>query len=268
MSQTRKLIFIGGAEGSGTTVLLRLLSAPDGCVSLGGNFQKLPDHPDAKSLADSFMAANSRVWDRKLSFEEHEKGRRDWRTATDRILAASSYAETVHFVFKRSSPFATPRDRYTPDLWDILDLFPDCRIVLIYRDPRAATCSALRRKFDTDIRRLAVVCNEQLTWLAGQVRAIGLERIRVISYTRLCANPEAALERIAYFCSIPFDQVIDAIRREDLRTNSDTRWMRELNPEDSSWLNQFFDHRRLRQWQILEASSNWRLGGEPSPVES
>ena len=256
MNQSRKLIFIGGVEGSGTTVLLRLLSAPDGCASLGGNFQKLPNHPDAKSLADSFMAANSRVWDRKLSFEEHEKSRQDWRTAMDCILTASSYAETVRFVFKRSFPFANPRDQYTPDLWDIFALFPDCRIVLIYRDPRAATYSAFRRKFDTDIRRLAVVCNEQLTWLAGQVRAIGLEQVRVISYARLCANPEAALERIACFCSIPFDQVIDAVRREGLRTNQDTRWMRELNPEDSNWLNQFFDGRRLRQWEILEASSN------------
>src|SRR5208337_651581 len=170
MSQTRKLIFIGGAEGSGTTVLLRLLSAPDGCASFGGNFQKLPDHPDAKPLANAFMAANSRVWDRKLSFEEHERGRRDWRAATDRILAASAFAETVRYIFKRSSPFAAPREQFTPDLWDIFALSPDCKIVLIYRDPRAATYSAFRRKFDSDLRRLAVVCNEQLTWLAGQAR--------------------------------------------------------------------------------------------------
>ena len=54
VSQTRKLIFIGGAEGSGTTVLLRLLSAPDGCVSLGGNFQKLPDHPRRRNRSPTY----------------------------------------------------------------------------------------------------------------------------------------------------------------------------------------------------------------------
>ncbi len=255
MSQTRKLIFIGGAEGSGTTVLLRLLSAPDGCASFGGNFQKLPDHPDAQPLANAFMAANSRVWDRKLSFEEHERGRRDWRAAMDRILAAPAFAETARFVFKRSSSFAAPREQFTPDLWDILTLSSDCKIVLIYRDPRAATYSAFRRKFDSDLRRLAVVCNEQLTWLAGQARAIGPERVRIISYGRLCTNPAGVLKPVADFCTIPFDQVNEAIRHERMHANPDSLWMAELGRLDVDWLNTFFDGPRRRQWAILHAEN-------------
>jgi hypothetical protein len=254
MSQTRIFIFIGGAEGSGTTVLLRLLSAPDGCASLGGNFQKLPNHPEAKQLADTFMAANSRVWDRKLSFDDHEKGRRDWRAAMDKIMASPAFAETTRFIFKRSFPFSNPREQFTPDMWEILTLIPDCKILLIYRDPKSATYSALRRQFDSDLRRLAVVCNEQLTWLAGQARAIGPERVRIISYERLCADPVSVVEPIADFCNIPFAQVNEAIRREGMHANPDARWTHELSPQDSNWLTQFFDDRRLRQWEILEAS--------------
>src|SRR5262245_15944413 len=238
-------IFIGGAEGSGTTLLLRLLSSPKGCASLGGNYQKLPAHPDAKPLADAFMAANSRVWDRKLSFAEQENGRRDWRVAMDRILAAPAFKEISRYLFKRSFPFASPRDRFTPDLWDIMELWPNVSILIVYRDPRAATYSAFRRKFDSDLRRLAVVCSEQLTWLAGQIRAIGSERIWIISYTRLCADPRAVLEPIANFCGIPYDQVTDALRGEEVDANADSRWSDELNEQNSNWLNRFFNRGRL-----------------------
>ena len=283
MSLPRKFTFIGGAEGSGTTLLLRLLSSPKDCASLGGNYWKLPDYPDPephylagapdkvrywlvdgplgnypdpKPLADAFRAANSRVWDRKLSFEEQDKARLDWRAAMDHILTAPAFAETSHYLFKRAFPFG-PRDRLlTPDLWDIIELWPDVRIVVIYRDPKAAIYSAFRRNFAPDLRQLAVVCSEQLTWLAGQVRAIGPDRIRIISYARLCANPRAVLEPIADFCGIRFDQVNEAIRDEEMDTNSDSRWSRELSVQNCNWLNRFFHSGRLRQWEILETGCN------------
>jgi hypothetical protein len=44
MSRHATFVFIAGAEGSGTTLLLRLFSAPARCASLGGNFN--PDSPD------------------------------------------------------------------------------------------------------------------------------------------------------------------------------------------------------------------------------
>src|SRR5262249_423825 len=149
MSLTKRFIFIGGAEGSGTTLLLRLLSSPNCCASLGGNYQKLPDFPVAKQLAAEFVAANNLVWDRRLSFEERETGRRKWRLAMDHILAAPAFAGTSHYLFKRSFPFRLPHGSYSPDLWDVLELWPDVRILVVYRDPRAATYSAFRRRFDS-----------------------------------------------------------------------------------------------------------------------
>jgi arylsulfatase len=265
----RRLVFIGGAEGSGTTLLLRLLSAPDVCASLGGNFVKVPEHGDARLLAQAFEEANRRLWDRKLSYSDHEIARRDWHAAADQILNSPAFSSQTCVLFKRSFPFAQPRDQYTPDIWDALDLLARTRIVVIYRDPCAATFSALRRGFDSDLRRLAVACSEQLTWLAGQVRAIGPDLVRIISYRGLCEDPVATLAPLVEFCGIPFAPVRAAALSERMDVGADRRYTRELQRSEVDWLEGFFDTRRRRQWDILEsgrATPSW-LGPQISTPE-
>jgi hypothetical protein len=46
---------------------------------------------------------------------------------------------------------------------------------------------------------------------------------------------------------IPFDQVNEAIRGEEMDTHADSRWSRELSVQDSNWLNRFFHDERVRQ---------------------
>jgi hypothetical protein len=252
-AKTKKLIFIGGAEGSGTTLLLRLLSVPDVCASLGGNFIKIPDHPDARALVEAFEDANRRLWDRKLSRSDHEQARYDWQMVTEQILDSPAFSGQTHLIFKRSFPFAQPRDQYTPDIWDTLELLPDTHIAIIYRDPCAATFSAFRRGFDSELRRLAVTCSEQLTWLAAQVRAIGPHIVRIISYTSLCEDPIATLASLTEFCGVPFDPIRLAVLREKMDVGADSRYFRELERTDVDWLESFFDTRRRKQWDILES---------------
>jgi hypothetical protein len=172
---------------------------------------------------------------------------------TKQILGSPAFSGQTRLIFKRSFPFAQPRDQYTPDIWDILDLLADTRIVIIYRDPCAATFSALRRGFDSDLRRLAVTCSEQLTWLAGQVRAIGSELVRIISYRSLCEDPVATLAPLTEFCGIPFDPVRIAALKERMDVGTDSRYSRELQRPEVDWLEGFFDARRRRQWEILES---------------
>lgn len=250
----KRLIFIGGAEGSGTTLLLRLLAAPDACASLGGNYIKVPKHPEARALARAFNVSNRRLWDRQLARVEHEQARRDVIVATDRVVRSAAFSRLTHLLFKRSSPFALPRERHTPDIWDVLDLQGEARVVIVYRDPRAASFSALRREFDSDIRRLAVICAEQLTLLAAQAKAMDGAVVRIVSYKRLCQDPLSTLEPLADFCGIPFDAVRAAALDESIDGTADDRYRRELGPAELNWLEKFFDARRRRQWEFLESA--------------
>jgi hypothetical protein len=251
---TRRFIFLGGAEGSGTTLLLRRLSHPAMCASLGGNHVKIPDTPEALRLFRAFELANRQAWDRHADLQQGEASRRTWREVAAQILRSPAFARQSHFLFKRSFPFAMPRDGYTPDLWDVFDILPNARCVLIYRDPCASTYSALRRGFDTDLRRLAVVCSEQLSNLAAQVMALGPDNVRVISYRRLCREPARALAPIAEFCDLPAAAIEASIAAEPLDQTADRRYADELAPEAVSWLHGFFDARRRAQWPVLEAS--------------
>lgn len=251
-ADAKKLIFIGGAEGSGTTLLLRLLAAPENCASLGGNYVKVSDDPEAGPLVREFQNANLKLWHRKLSYVDHEQARCEWMEVTRKILTARAFTKQNRLIFKRSFPFALPRDQHTPDIWDILDLLPGTRIVVIYREPCAATFSAFRRGFDSDLRRLAVTCSEQLTWLAGQVRAVGPHWVQIVSYRKLCEDPLAALAPLAEFCDISFEPIRGAALGEGMSVAADLRYTRELSRPDIDWLERFFDVRRRKQWNILE----------------
>jgi hypothetical protein len=254
MTETRRFIFIGGAEGSGTTLLLRILSRPDGCVSLGGNHVKLPDGPEAQRLAVEFEHINRRVWDRHADLEQSIASRCDWIAITAQILLSPAFSTQSHFLLKRSFPFAMPRNRYTPDLWDVADILPNARVVLIYRDPCATTFSALRRGFDTDLRRIAVSCGEQLTYLAAQAAAAGADRVRVVSYERLCREPARVVKSIGEFCGLTMAAIATAVSAEAMHQRTDERYANELAAEQVTWLRRFFDGRRRAQWRLLEAS--------------
>ncbi|HTJ64759.1 MAG TPA: sulfotransferase [Alphaproteobacteria bacterium] len=251
MADAKRLIFIAGAEGSGTTLLLRLLAGPATCVALGGNYRKIPVGAAAEALAAAFDVANQRAWDRTLSIADHEKALADWRRAADAIAASPYFADRSRLIYKRSYPFGTPRGRFSPVLADVADQFEDSRIVAIYRDPRAASYSALRRGFDTDIRRLAIVCAEQLTLLAAEVRALPPERVRVVDYGALLSQPEAVLGGLYAFCGIPADSLRTIVAREGIKAGTDMRFAKELLPSEAAWLNTFFDARRLKQWDNL-----------------
>src|SRR5262249_49938320 len=141
MAANPSFIFIAGAEGSGTTLLSRLIASPGDSASLGGLHVKLPPHPEAKRLVDEFQAANRSAWDRMLSFAEARDARRRWQKAWKAVCDAEAFDAIKHFVFKRSFPFGTPRGQFVPYLPDVLDLAENAYFALAYREPCASTFS-------------------------------------------------------------------------------------------------------------------------------
>jgi hypothetical protein len=252
---SKRLIFIAGVEGSGTTVLLRILSAPASCASLGGNFLRLPGHPEAKRLARAFAVANQSQWDRTNALQAHLQARSAMASRLRAIVQSGAFADRNCLLFKRSSPFGTPCDRFLPDLWDVLELMEDVRIVISYRDPCAAAYSALRR-FGGNLRQVAVATADNLTSLGAQAQAIGPERVHILSYRALCDRPDAVLGRLAQFCGLPLEALREAgsaVRLEP--PGDDQRYRAELEVEETRWLDDFFDERRRRQWRVFEAAA-------------
>jgi len=255
LMQGRRFIYICGAEGSGTTLLLRLLTSPPHCSSLGGNYTKVPDAAGARDLAAEFVRANNAMWDPSFSFADHDRAVKGFAEVLARIMRSPCFAQQTHLFFKRSFPFGTEKGRFTPDLWDLHDVAPEVRFIAIHRDPRAACYSALRRNFDTDLRRLAVLASSNLTWLTAQLRQIDASRRRIVSYERLCENPMQTLAPLAEFCGLTPESLAPAVAAEKIDPSFNQRFQRELDPEMLRWLDQFFDARRRGQWEILEEAT-------------
>lgn len=246
-----RFVFIVGAEGSGTTLLTRILSRPEGTVALGGNYTTVrKSEKEAWSLVEQFDKANTDLWDRQGNHERHRQARDELPRVVERLLRLDSYARVSHVIFKRSAPFFEG-DRWRPDLSDLLDLFEDLRMVAIYRDPRACTFSAFRRGFREGLRQCAVVSEEQLTYLAAQLGTLDEYLYRIIAYEELCSRPGPLLEELAGFCGLPAAGVLAAVEEENLKPAQNERWRRELDPSAQNFLEGFFDGRRVAQWRLL-----------------
>jgi len=248
-------IFIAGAEGSGTTLMSRLLAAPKTAASLGGLYVKTPQSEEASRLTEEFQSVNYLVWDRKAPFAENREARRKWRAVWEHILGCAAFAGTTHFVFKRSFPFGIPRERYVPYLQDVDEMVGNVQFVVMYRDPRASSYSTLRRGFDKDLRGLAVLCSEQLTLLAAQTRTIPENRLKVVSYSKLCLAPADTVAPLLRRCDLDHEEVQRAVEREFPKPKVDDRYQRALGADQVAWLDEFFDERRCRHWAFLKAAA-------------
>lgn len=93
-------------------------------------------------------------------------------------------------------------------LWEIVDLFPDARIIHILRDPRDSISSRMRYPFSSS----SVIFNT-LLWKIEMIYALDFaadprthaDRYMEIHYEDLVADPAAVMTRIARFIGVAFD---------------------------------------------------------------
>ncbi len=212
---------------------------------------KLPEREQAAALATAFERSNAELWDQQTSLDRHEAARRELFSTTQDILSSDAFSTTTHLVLKRSFPFGHPHGRRSPDLFDVLDLPGDVRIVSVYRDPCAATYSAYRRGFDDDLRRLARSCADSLVRLAAQTSVVDPSRLIQVSYARLCRQPALVLGELGKFCGLHDAELQDALATERLIPEADMRYASELSPSEVGWLQTYFSPERRRQWLAL-----------------
>jgi len=77
-------------------------------------------------------------------------------------------------------------NRYIPDILDIMELFKEVKIIVMIRDPKQSSYSALRRGFSSDIKKCAIVCHINLTLLIATIQS--LENVLVINYNAFCED--------------------------------------------------------------------------------
>lgn len=240
---SKRLIFITGVEGTGTTLALRLLSSAPTSAAIGGNHFDLPDDPRAAALASAFAAATKTLWDRERAPGTDDAARMRVRRDFDTMVGSPAFADIDTFVFKRSAPFGRPRDRYLPNPADMLDLSPATRIIVMYRDPRAAAYSSIRR-FGGPLVQVAHSVAANLTRLSRLIEALPDGVAKVVFYGALCADPDI-LAQVGAFCGVSVDAC------EPLNTAGDNLYRAALASDELQWLDEFFRGDRAVEWRAL-----------------
>lgn len=250
-----RFVFVVGVSGSGTTMTTRLLGAPTTSAALGGNHVRVPgDDPAALDVCRRFNDASARLWDRLSDAPTADDAGRQMRSLAAELLRLPACRDVRHLVYKRSFPFFSG-DRHRPDLRDVFALFADARLVVVYRDPRAATASSLRRGFGPNLRACAVVIEDQLTYVAAQLATLDPASYLLTGYEAFCADPAGGARRLARFCGMDEAELLRAAQAERVEAGRNDRWSVELSAADRRFLDGFFDAARCRQWSPLTAAS-------------
>ncbi|NOG51703.1 MAG: hypothetical protein HND48_21435 [Chloroflexi bacterium] len=124
-----RLLYVSGASGSGTTLLAQILAAAPQVVTVAGKHRTLSREKDpAFRLAKRINWTTRDLWDRHGDVSLYAQARQALPRLVQELLQYEQHAATTHLVIKRSSPFYRG-DRYRPDMQDIVDLFPNSRIL-------------------------------------------------------------------------------------------------------------------------------------------
>ncbi|MBK8139375.1 MAG: sulfotransferase [Chloroflexi bacterium] len=248
-----RLLFVSGASGSGTTLMAEILTASENVMAVAGKHRTLSraQDEDAFRLAKRVNRTTRELWDRQADVQTYMAAKNRLPGMIDELLQFKQHAGTTHVMIKRSAPF-DKGDRYRPDMMDMLELFPNLRILIIYRDPRAATYSCQRRGFALNLRNMAIICEEQLTYLSAQLETIDPALYKVVQYEKWMQQGVTITEEIAEFAGIPKQALVEAVKGNRLDGGKNNQWRAGLTDEDAHFLDEFFSAQRRRRWAFLE----------------
>jgi hypothetical protein len=197
-----RLIFVGGAPRSGTTLLQNMLDS----------------HPDIVG-APEFLHLPDIIQLRSVLHESLEEGRIESLCSTERVdeLVRDMILDFLLPLADRMK--RTYLSEKTPEnvlvFSELASLFPESRFLHIVRDPRAIVASMLQVAKRSRAKNLrppsytasvsAATAHTKACVSSGFRAAQHLpERIRTIVYERLVANPAEETRRICDFLGIPW----------------------------------------------------------------
>lgn len=219
----RKIIFVGGAHRSGTTLVQRIMGTHSQ-VFAGREFDFTKD----------IIALRERL------LVSHESGRiADLVTPDDIDHAVEGFTTAL---FERALEEAgksilcekTPSNALV--MAELCDSMPGAYCILVLRDPRAiaASMKTVADKYFSNGMRPPPFCAsvaasiEEInkTWQAGLKAMAGCDRITAVYYEDLVANPEAVIKGICQFVGLTYEQnMVEPQPLEDRQTHvSDQFW--------------------------------------------
>jgi len=214
-----RLVFIGGAPRSGTTLLRRILGAHSR-IYAGPEFDVVPD----------FVRLHARLTERvrmgRIGAVVDEAGvDRAVGGALREMLEAKAAREGAEIYVEKS-----PHNVLV--FSGLLEMYPDARCILVLRDPRAiaASMKEVARRYRADGKEPPPFCRSARAsaqeiaryWEAGFAALKACpDRVIAIHHEDVTAEPEAAARRLCDFLSIAYEPGMLRIEEKDYDRGAD-----------------------------------------------
>jgi len=232
-----EIVFVTGASRSGTSMLARLLGAhskihaPHELHYFGElcdvreSQQRLPELALLDLVATLLGRQARGLWEGRPTVAEHETARRiiDNIAAEDRT-AAKAFSATLRAMAENEGKSIvceqTPRNIFYAE--QLLQWYPAARVIHIIRDPRGVLASQKNRWKLRQLGARHLPLHEMLRnwvnyhpitmtrlWIKATEAALRLsshERVLVIRFEDLAADPEAGARQISDFIGVKFER--------------------------------------------------------------
>jgi hypothetical protein len=194
-------------------------------------------------MVSKLTEANQLVWSKRTDFKQHEFHLNRFSQIIDNMCEIESIKEVTHFILKRS---ILDDDDYWLDFHDILKIQPDAKLVVVYRDPRAAAYSAFKRDAG-NLKQCAMRQMEQLGMISMLISSLAPEQYIVLGYDGLCKHLKECTSEMSKLCGIDRNDLFNSMRKIKIISGRNNVWEQELSSSDGMRLDLFF-RRREAQW--------------------
>ncbi len=254
MSLPDPIVFVGGSERSGTTLLRNMLTAHPALA--------VPNESPFVRLVHRVLEGQGRLYDldAALGMIRGHTRFRQWglpAAEVEEVLRKhppSSYDDLVRGLFAayaqwRGKPHSGDKTTGNALYFEWLATrFPGSRFVHVVRDPRAVCMSRAVQIFNQGgLPGAARHWRSRVAAARAAATTLG-DRLLEVRYERMVADPETELERLCAFVGLPFDRALldhgrsvevlpqhgqDVHAREPVQADL-RRWRRELSRDDVS----------------------------------
>ena len=212
----KNLFFVVGTSRSGTTLLQAMLSShseitlpPEThffheAANLKKHFPPPLDDDDRKKLVGYWQGNRTRMRDLSLSTIHIQDAAEKFKPNSIADFFLLNLALYANIRGKTKIGEKTPR--HIRHVEEMLEFFPDAKIIALFRDPRAAALSEINASFGSPsvavtARRWKEYVNLHLEYEAH----LPANQYMMIRYEDLIEEPEAYLQQLCDFLEVPFE---------------------------------------------------------------